>query len=61
MLNREVGFAFKNGHRQSGLSGPKSANKRHRRMQGVQKKAARRRPLNSNLMIVDQTAVNAGL
>jgi hypothetical protein len=26
--SREVGFAFKNGHRQSGLSGPKSANKR---------------------------------
>jgi hypothetical protein len=25
MLNREVGFAFKNRHRQPGLSGPKSA------------------------------------
>jgi hypothetical protein len=28
MLNREVGFALKNGHRQSGLSNPKSARNR---------------------------------
>jgi hypothetical protein len=26
MLNREVGFALNNGHRQPSLSGPKSAN-----------------------------------
>ena len=39
MLNREVGFALNNGHRQPSLSGPKSANKRHRRMQGVQRKS----------------------
>src|SRR6266446_10148027 len=29
MLNREVGFALNNGHRQPGLSGPKSANRRN--------------------------------
>jgi hypothetical protein len=28
MLNREVGFALNNGHRQPSLSGPKSAQKR---------------------------------
>jgi hypothetical protein len=49
-----------NGHTQSRSAGLKGANKRHRTRTSPKQKAARRRLLNSNLMIDDQAAINAG-